>query len=291
VAIFAAQALEVCAGATYRDHVPWGGDSWLEVSVPKALEAQPDLYFDFEQQSNSFVIPFLAPGAGFINLDGDYVLGPGGANGRHVQWLIRKYSPRLRTLVLQPSADELSAAGPWDLSHENDTLEHFGLRVDAGDCARIRIRDAQASSTTALQRGPGGPGGDAGSHIVRVAQPTDAFLMTCRVVADAGSDSSLLAGESRANIVFDRLEHACPGVFQPAGSVTLDFGDARQGYSWIRRYGNTGLSTVITGGIVKFIDPLRGGPAVYLGREADWEKSPLALSCGRRGRRYYAVVH
>jgi hypothetical protein len=100
----------------------------------------------------------------------------------------------------------------------------------------------------------------------------------------------LIANERRANRVFERLERACPQLFQPAGPVTLDFGDARQGYTWMRRYGNTGLSVVITGGIVEFISPLRGGPAAYLGRESEWEKSMRPLSCWRREERYHAAV-
>lgn len=288
--ILVAQALEVCAGAAYRDHVGWDGGPWFEISAPTTLATQPDLYFAFEEQSNSFVIPFLARTSGFINVDGDYVLDSRGANGLHVQELIRKYSPHLRTLVLQPSTDIHEGAWPPDLSHENDTLEHFGLRVDTGDCQRIKIRDIQGPWTESLTDDPPAVGRGVESQIARVAQPTEGFLVTCRVVPATSSDSSLIANERRANLVFDRLERACPNLFQPAGSVTLDFGDARQGYSWMRRYGATGLSTVIMDGIVKFIDPIRGGPAVYLGREADWGRSPLALSCWRRDERYHAAL-
>ena len=286
LAILAAQAVEVCAGATYREHVGWDGGPWFEISAPKVLVTHPALYIAFEEQSNSFVIPFLAPGSGFINVDGDYVLGPQGATGRHIRRLIRMYSPDLRSLVLQAPGSHGKAAPPPDLSHENDTLAHFGLRVDTGACDRIRIRDVQAPWRTSSAEGAPGRG----LSLTRVAQPTDAFLVSCRIVRRTRGDSSLIANERVANEVFDRLERACPELFQPAGSVTLDYGDARAGYAWVRRYGNTDQSTVIAGGIVKFIDPLRGGPAVYLGRESDWEKSSVALSCWRHDERYYAVV-
>jgi hypothetical protein len=288
--LFAAQALEVCAGATYRDRVAWDGGPWFEISAPTALVRQRDLYFAFEEQSNSFIVPFLARASGFINVDGDYVLSSGGANGEHIRRLIREYSPRLRTLVLQPSANYRDGAWPPDLSHENDTLAHFGLRVDTSDCQRIKIRDIQAPWTDSLTDGMPLSGGAATSRVARVKQPTDGFLVTCRISPTSASDTSLIADESRADLVFDRLERACPRLFQPAGSVTLDFGDARQGYSWMRRYGATGLSVVIMDGIVRFIDPIRGGPAVYLGRASDWEKSSLALSCWRRDERYHAAL-
>lgn len=285
--ILAAQMLGVCAGATYRDHVNWNGGPWFAVSMPAGFAQQPDLYFSFAQRSNSFLVPFLAPSSGFINLDGDYVLGSQGANGKHVRWLIHKYSPHMRTLALQTLAKGPGGAGPPDLSHENDTLNHFGLRVDAGDCARIEVHDMEASWVQDLPQDA--PAQGQGIER-RVAQPTDRFLVSCRVVPSPGRDSSLIANERGADLVFDRLEHACPELFRPAGPVTLDFGDSQRGYTWTRRYDDTDLSIVITGGIVKFIDPLRGGPAVYLGRESDWEKSTLPLSCWRRDERYHAMV-
>jgi hypothetical protein len=280
-AIFAAQALEVCAGATYRDHVAWDGGPWFEVSVPERLATQPDLYFAFAEQSNSFIAPFLAPDSGLINVDGGYVLGSQEANGQHVRSLISRYASHLRTLEFQPVIAGSNVVRPADLAHENDTLEHFGLRVDAGDCARIALRDVAAPWVKVFS-------GDAPT--ARVAQSPDRFLVTCRIVPNTSGDSSLIANERRADLAFDRLERACPELFQPAGPVTLDFGDARQGYSWMRKYGNTGLRVLIIDDIVKFIDPLRGGPAVYLGREGDWDKSMLSLSCWRRDERYHAAL-
>ena len=124
----------------------------------------------------------------------------------------------------------------------------------------------------------------------RIAQSPDQLLISCGVVRSGASDRSLFANERGANLVFDRLERACPGLFQPAGSVTLDYGDAQAGYGWMRRYVNTELTVIITGGLVEFVNPLRGGPAVYLGRESDWEKAVPSLSCWRRDDRYYAAV-
>jgi hypothetical protein len=279
--IFVAQALAVCAGATYRDHVPWDGGPWFEVSVPERLATGADLYFAFAEQSNSFIAPFLAPGSGLINVDGGYVLDPQGANGDHVRSLIGRYPSHLRTLAFQPLSPGSNVARPPDLAHENDTLAHFGLRVNAGDCARIELRDVVAPWVKVfVDDGPP----------TRIAQSPEQFLVSCGVVRNTSADASLLVNERSANLVFERLERACPDLFQPAGSVTLDYGDARAGYGWIRRYANTELTVVISGGIVEFVNPLRGGPAVYLGRESDWEKSVPSLSCWRRDDRYYAAL-
>jgi len=282
VTIIGAQVLTVCAGATYRDHVAWDHGSWFEVSVPERLSTQPYLYFTFAEQSNSFIAPFLAPGSGLINVDGGYVLDPQGANGQHVRSLTSSYSPHLRTLVFQPSSADSAVAQPPDLSHENDTLEHFGLRLDTSDCARIEVRDVAARWATVLSDD---------APPTRAAQSPDKFLVTCRVVPNTSGDLSLIANERVANVVFDHLERACPKLFQPAGPVTLDYGDALQGYGWMRRYQNTDLTVVITGGIVELFDPLRGGGAqVYLGHESDWEKAVLPLACWRHDERYHAAL-
>src|SRR5262249_24623728 len=161
------------------DHVTWDGGPWFEISVPTTLATQGDLYLDFEEQSNSFVIPFLAHASGFINMDGDYVLGYGGANGARVRSLINGYSPHLRTLVLQSPDDNRGSVRPPDLSHENDTLAHYGLQVDASDCERIRIRDFQGRWIDSLTDGPQGHAGSAvAPRVARVAQPTEVFLVT-----------------------------------------------------------------------------------------------------------------
>ena len=280
-AILAIQVVAVCAGATYRDHVPWDGGPWVEVSVPGKLATTADLYFAFGEQSNSFIAPFLAPGAGLINVDGTYVLDPRGSNGDHVRSLIDRYPSHLRTLVFQPLSSVSNVAQPMELAHENDTLAHFGLRVDTADCARIELRDVVAPWVAVIvDDGPPR----------RIAQSPDQLLISCGVVRSGTPDRSLFANERGANLVFDRLERACPDLFQPAGSVTLDYGDAQAGYGWIRRYLNTELTVIITGGIVEFVNPLRGGPAVYLGRESDWQKSVPSLSCWRRDDRYYATL-
>jgi len=261
--IFAAQALAVCLGATYRQHRGWDGNPWFEISMPKRLAAEPTLYFTFGEQSNSFIAPFLAKSSGIINIDGDYVIGPGGANGAHVHSLIREYLPRLRVVLPGENVGDRFTVRSADFAHANDTMQHFGLRIDTRDCSIVQVRDAIA---------------------------TTEGLIACEAVPSAAVDPRLIAGERRADLVFGRVEAACPALFQPAGSVTLDYGDARLGYAWVRRYGNTNLSAVIVGGIVKFVDPVRGGPGVSLGRESDWEKSSVRLVCGRREDRYFAAV-
>ena len=99
-AMLLVQIYQVRAGAAFRAPYPWEGRQWFDVSVPHSLASQPALYFSVGVQSNSFVVPYLPAGSGFINLEGDYVLGPDGANGTHIRKLIARFAPQLRVLDL-----------------------------------------------------------------------------------------------------------------------------------------------------------------------------------------------
>lgn len=288
--VILAQALEAWGGATYRGLRQWDGGPWFEVSIPRELMLRPALYFAFGEQSSSYLAAFLPRRSGFINIDGDYVLGSGGANGARVRELIREYSPELRALFPGDSAGGRYFARSADILHVNDTLQRFGLRADTGGCSAIRVRDVNEPWKSVLRGGSRANPGAAGYRIVRVAEPTSEYLIVCPVAASGAPDPVLIAGERQADVVFDRLERGCPALFQPAGTVTLDYGDRRQGYEWVRRYESTDLSVVIMSGTVRFIDPVRGGPAIYLGREKDWESTSLPLVCGRRHGRYFAAI-
>src|SRR6185437_14405890 len=105
------------------------------------LASEPALYFTTGEQSNSFLAPFLADASGLVNLDGDYTLGPGGANGAAVRSLIRQYSPRLRVLVRALAPPAGGAPRISDIPVVNDALQPFRLRLDTSDCAAIVVND------------------------------------------------------------------------------------------------------------------------------------------------------
>ena len=132
LAVFLVQFFQLVYGTQYSPGFRWSREPWFQVSVPESLAREPALYFNIGTQSNSFLVPYLAPGSGFINLHGDYTLGPDGANGRHIEALMRRYSPHVR--MLMPDSPRLFAA--------SDALEPFGLQLDTSDCARITVRDA-----------------------------------------------------------------------------------------------------------------------------------------------------
>jgi Glycosyltransferase family 87 len=264
-AIFGIQIIQLSFGAVHRwNWVPWDRQ-WLAIEVPEKLATEPNLYLTIGAQSNSFVAPFLARGSGLINFSGGYALGPEGATGARIAALIRRYEPHLRVLWnTQVAAD--------------DALARFGLRVDPSDCATITAHGLPEAEITIIQNS---------TPIKPINQKPrgTSYLTSCHVVPDNTDRSALIAREHAVDVVFDRLEDACPALFQPRRARTEhDRGN------WRRLYINTDLVALVGHGSVKFLNPLRGGPTVYLGLESEWAKAPPQLACGRRDGRYFARV-
>lgn len=288
VAMFALQTLQLALGARYRQSVAWDGGPWFQVSVPRALAERPDLYFFVGEQSESFLAPWLAKGSGFIDLEGDYALGPNGANGAQVETLVQEHAPHLRVAVLKSPYVHSDAARLPHPSDVDDALAPFGLRADTTDCATVTVRNMRRPWRNVLTdtlpiRLP-----QIKSTMIRVRQSANGYLVTCRVVSDPGSRVALADAERGPNLVFDRVEDACPQLFQPSRPMTQAFGNGKTGYVWLRKYTSTNLALAIVGGSVRLADGVRGGQPEYLGRESAWEKAPLALACERRGASYRA---
>lgn len=279
-AILLAQIYQIQAGAEYRFPYPWGGEPWFDVSVPDPVASQPALYFSVGVQANAFVVPYLPAGSGFINLEGDFVLGPDGANGARIRDLIRRFSPHLRVLVQDSRVDADRDNDVPHLDAVNDAIEPFGLRVDSASCSRIVARATPKLEVVTV-----------GGALPRL--PPSAwymrFLVTCQLVPDTTGQYAALAPEARtANLVLDRLEDACPTLFQPRRSETYLAGSSVDGYFWVRRYSNTDVIAWVHRGKVGFeqveLRKLIGGHRGVqdAGLELAWERSPLRVACGRR---------
>lgn len=288
--VFAVQGVQLAFGTGYRTSVPWDGGSWFEVSTPPALKSSPDLYFMIGEESESFIAPFLAKGSGFVNLDGDYVLGPSGANGERIQSLIHEYGSHMRVAVMA-SKFELSPPKELpDVAHVDDTLAPFGLRADTDNCATITVRDMRFPWQNVL------PGTlplnlpQIKARMMRVPVSPDGFLLTCRVVPDPAARLALAAAEREPDLVFNRMENECPRLFQPPHPVTEIFGDSRRGYVWMRKYPGTNLTAVLSQGSLRLVNGTRGGRPLNLGSESDWVRGPVPLACGREGELYHARV-
>jgi hypothetical protein len=259
--IFCFQAMLLTMGATLGGGVPWSGGRWFDVSVPAAMAGTPALYFLYGDPTNSFIAPFLPEDAGFVNLGGSYVLGPG-AHGARIDSLLHRYAPHWRLILRDPRQGRSGKPEFATFAYANAALEAFGLRADPDECARITIRNVA-------------PGVDTG------------YLLSCQVVPDPADQTIQSVARRRMDVIFDRLEDACPALFRPRRPVTEDYPINRHEQVWARRYADTGLEALVGRGVVQITDRTRGGPAAYVGPQSAWEHAAVPLQCGWRNGRYF----
>jgi len=271
--ILAIQAFQLCMGADHRwNPVLWSGQ-WFRVVVPEKLLSEPNLYLTIGVQSNSFIAPFLARGSGLVNFSGGYALGSQGPGGERVAALIRRYSPHVRVLIAGTHIYPDDAQRQPRLSRVDGALRRFGLRVALDDCSTIAIRDLPPDFEITFETSapPEPPSADTN------------YLVTCAVNRDDSDRSAWLAQERAADLVLDRLEDACPEVFQPRRLQTENIGS-----SWQRSYMNTDLLAWVSKGEVRYRDLIWGGDIVRLGHASDWARAPQQLACGREHGRFLA---
>jgi hypothetical protein len=262
-------------GAEYRwNGVPWGGQ-WFDLSIPETLKTEPNLYLTFGTQSNSFLAPFLAKDSGFVNVWGSFILDPESANGARVKQLIRRFSPNLRVAFLTSRPYE-NAGNPAPTPQVDDALRWYGLRPDMDDCATITVHGLPPALEFRYE-----------TSLPQEPQNRDTtYVATCRVVRDTTDQSAVIARQRAVDLVFDRLEDACPSLFQPRRLVAAQ----HYGNVWQRGYGATDIVAWISFGRVKFSDQIRPHGVIDVGSENDWAKAPLRLDCGRRNGVYFAHV-
>jgi hypothetical protein len=272
--ILVCQAVQLFVGAEYRwNGVPWGGQ-WFDVSVPEKLKMQPNLYLSLNTQSNSFLAPFLAKDSGLVNVGGGYILDPDSANGARVVALIRRFSPNLRVAFLTSKPYE-NAGHPAPSPPVDEALIGYGLRPDMADCATITVHGLPPELEIRYQ-----------TSLPQEPQNRDTtYVATCRLIPDTTDRSALIARQRAVNLVFDRLEDACPKLFRPRRLATAHYGDV-----WRRLYEGTDIVAQISFGRVKFADQIRPNGVIDVGSENDWAKAPFRLDCGRRKGVYFAHV-
>jgi hypothetical protein len=273
ITILATQGIQLCMGAELRwTPAKWGGP-WFDIAMQKRLAMQPNLYLTEGAASNSFIAPYLAAGSGLVNFSGGYTLTSGGANGARVEALIRRYAPNLRVLT---RGEQLYKDDAWRaprLSHIDDALQRFGLRVDTEDCTTITVRGLRAEPEITRKT----------SNAAAPRRKDDTSLISCHVVPDSADHSAQVAAQRLADLALDNLEDACPRLFQPPR-----VGTEHDRATWRRFYMNTDITAWVSYGLVKFQDPFSNDPIIIVGREDDWTNGPRKLACGRRDGHYFA---
>jgi Glycosyltransferase family 87 len=278
LALLVAQGTALAVGTEYRwNQAPWGGP-WFNVEIPETLANQPNLYLSIGMQSNSFIAPFLPKGSGVINFAGGYALGPDGANASRVRAMIARRAPFLRVLVGGQRIYEDAARRLPRQSDVDDALRTFGLRADMSDCATITVRGLRPTVWRPLESSiPAPPIAPAGE--LRYTS----YLASCHLVADTADESRETAARRAVDVVLDRLEDACPALFQPRRPQTEHINQV-----WLRVYSATDLTAWVGQGEVMFTSAIRGAGDIHIGREESWAQGPLPLKCGRRHGIFFA---
>jgi hypothetical protein len=244
------------------------------VAVPQALRTEPNLYLTIGMET-SFIAPYLGAGAGLINFSGGYALGPTGANGARISALIGRYAPHVRVLIRGARLYENEEKGESRRAQVDTALERFHLRVDTSACETITLTDPSPDPIRAAE-----------SSTPVAETPGDTFsLVSCHLIPDSADHTAQIAQQLAADVVLDRLEDACPKIFQPRRPLS-----EHRGRSWVRYYGNTDVSAWVSDGWVKFYQSQRGTFRVFVGRDSDWARAPQRVSCGRRDGLYFAKV-
>jgi len=278
LALFVAQGTALLLGTEYRwNQAPWEG-RWFNVEIPERLATKPSLYLSIGMQSNSFIAAFLPKGSGIINFAGGYALGPNGATASRVRAMIALRAPHLRVLVSGDRIYENSAQRLPRQSDVDDALRTFGLRLDMSDCETITIYGMRPTVWRPVDSPIPAP------PIPRSGKLRyTSYLASCHLVADTDDESREIAARRAVDVVLDRLEDACPALFQPHRPQTEHFGQV-----WQRFYGATDLTAWVSQGEVKFASAVRDIKDVNVGREEAWAQGPLTLECGRVKGIYFA---
>ncbi|HEX3914567.1 MAG TPA: hypothetical protein VHW71_13750 [Steroidobacteraceae bacterium] len=271
--ILGIQGLQLWMGTDFRWNETAWDEHWINVAVPPKLKSDRSLYLTIGAQTNSFLAPYLSPGAGLINFSGFYTLGPDGASGAHIAEMVNRYAPHVRMLIRGERLYRNDERRTPNRVQIDDALRPFRLRVDESDCATISVHGLPPDLEFTVA-----------SSKPSVPQSRDTtYLVSCRVVPDRAEHPAQLEAQHNIDLALDRLEDACPALFQPRRPNTEYMGDGG-----LRRYVNTDLNAWVSHGTVKFLQPSLGGDVAYLGTENDWATAAMTIQCGRHNGRYFA---
>lgn len=275
ITLLATQVIQLFMGTEFRwNPVAWDR-RWFNIILPEKLVDDPSLYLTIGVQSNSFLAPYLSKNAGLINISGEYTLGSKGANGARIQALINRFSPHLRTIVQGVRLYQSTERREPTQSQIDATLRRFNLRIDPSDCVTIAVQGVPPDLKVNVRE----------TGVAAVLRADTTYLLSCRVIHDSTPYETDAGQQLTVNLVLDRLEDACPKLFQPRRPYT----DVVRQVA-VRYYANTDLTAWVRNGTVMFFQSPGSDSEVKVGLESDWLRAPLHLDCGRRNGNYFANV-
>ncbi|AXQ30620.1 hypothetical protein D0B54_18885 [Solimonas sp. K1W22B-7] len=262
------QALNAYMSPSRWTPAPWD-DQWFDLQIPERFQTAPYLYLSVSSPSLSFLLPYLAPGSGLINISGTHILDPDGANGTKVRELMARNRGRVRMIaeVHLVTRDGAPAPAITDYDHR---LQKFGLRVDPADCAYFRvIGDFYSVVVGSSESSP---------HPPPAKSTGDTYAFTCGLHPLPTVDRvASHEAQEHADVVFNRIEDSCPDFFSPRRPVT-----ERKNMGWRRIYVNTDTQLWTYNDLVLALRyPIDSQP-VYLGKMHDWGQKTQSIDCPKR---------
>lgn len=260
------QGVQIVLGSDWkRDGRNWDGQ-WLAPQVPERLRDEPALYLSLGFQTGSALLPFLHKDAAMMNVSGFQEIAPGRPGGQRAELLIRRHRGRVRMLIPLPSHERNDKQALGRAAQLSPRVARFGLEVDPSDCEIIRV---DGSLRGVIETPPA-------EVSVSIARPQIRFV-TCRLVEAPKARAAYERALRPIDVVFDRVEDACPGLFHPRRPAT----ELRTHF--VRTY-NMGseVHLWVDSERVKYFRPTRGGDPIDIGSVSEWTERALSFDCTRK---------
>ena len=194
--------------------------------------------------------------------------------------MIKRSAPHLRVLVSGDRIYDESAARAPRQSDVDDALRAFDLRLDMNDCETITVQGLRPTAWRPLGSSLPRPLLRSGGRLLYTSH-----LVSCHLVADTSDRSREIAARRAVDVELDRLEDACPALFQPPRPQTEHINQL-----WVRVYPATDLTAWVGQGEIKFASAVRDTNEIFIGREEQWAAKSPPLECGRRHGIYFAKL-
>ena len=257
VSFFALQAIVMSRNGNPRwDTGPWT-PKWIDIDVPAKLKDRPYGYLSVGSNSNSFLALHLHPASRLVSVLGIYPLSLESPGGNRVSAFISAHAGRLRTLGSINTADykDLIDNGNFAdyLKDIDGRFAMWDLRTDPADCLPIKASDL----------------------MVNPIQKNASIIVSCALLPGNPLHASTKPVWQRTSRIFDRIELACPALFNPRGLLAT-----KRGEMWYRHYFNTNIMLTLLDGRISYSRPPVFSPSDGdMGTPEDWESGAATWVC------------